>query len=59
MAVLVGNCCIPQEILTSMGIVAMGDIINILKHAKKIHSLVSVCVWLLVCVWLCLFMGEE
>ena len=42
MGVLVGTACVLQEILTSMGVVAMGDIINILKHAKKIHSLVSV-----------------
>lgn len=27
-----------QEILNDMGIKVMGDVISILKHAKKVHS---------------------
>jgi hypothetical protein len=32
--------CVLQEILMSMGITAMGDVINILKHAKKANTMV-------------------
>ena len=48
--------CCRQEILSEIGITAMGDVINILKHAKKLHTQVRY--WLIQECRAC-FIGEH